>query len=91
MYWIYVLINYSAGRRYVGQTENLTRRLSEHNSKEDSHGRYTAKFPGEWNLVYSKSYPTRSEAMKMEKWLKTGIGRKWLDDTIGRAGPPKAD
>jgi hypothetical protein len=29
--------------------------------------------------------------MKMEKWLKTGIGRKWLDDTIGRAGPPKAD
>ena len=31
-YWVYVLRSDSANRRYVGQTEDLERRLGKHNS-----------------------------------------------------------
>ena len=29
--------------------------------------------------------------MARERWLKSGQGREWLDQTIGRASPPAAD
>jgi hypothetical protein len=29
--------------------------------------------------------------MQRERWLKSGIGREWLDTTLGRASPPQAD
>ncbi|MHA7812467.1 MAG: GIY-YIG nuclease family protein [Phycisphaerales bacterium] len=30
--WVYVLFSEAANRRYVGQTDDLTRRVGEHNS-----------------------------------------------------------
>lgn len=33
VYWVYVLVNHQARKRYVGQTADLDRRLSEHNSQ----------------------------------------------------------
>jgi putative endonuclease len=91
VFWVYVLINRTVGVRYVGQTDNLERRLSEHNSSNGATHRFTRKYTGKWELIYQEEYPTRSLAMKREKWLKSGIGRKWLDENIGRASPPEAD
>jgi putative endonuclease len=91
MFWVYVLVNRNAGKHYIGQTNDLTRRLSEHNGQSENPLRFTRKYAGKWELVYSEKYPTRSEAMKREKWLKSGIGRKWIDENIGKASPPKAD
>jgi putative endonuclease len=91
MFWVYVLINRTAGKRYIGQTDDLDRRLIEHNGQSENSRRYTGKYQGKWELVYSEQHPSRSEAMKRERWMKSGIGRKWLDERIGRAGPSKAD
>ncbi|MBN2210394.1 MAG: GIY-YIG nuclease family protein [Sedimentisphaerales bacterium] len=33
MFWVYILINRTAGKRYVGQTDDLDRRLEEHNGQ----------------------------------------------------------
>ncbi|WP_146660582.1 GIY-YIG nuclease family protein [Anaerohalosphaera lusitana] len=91
MFYVYVLKNDSIGKRYVGQTNDLHRRLAEHNGSSLNPRRYTNKFPGKWVLVHCESYQSRSEAMQREKWLKSGAGRQWLDEQIGRASPPQAD
>ena len=38
-------------------------------------------------LVHHEQSPTRPAAMKREKWLKPGVGRAWLDTTVGKARP----
>jgi predicted GIY-YIG superfamily endonuclease len=45
-FWVYVLINRKAGKRYTGQTDNLERRISEHNGNSNNPNRFTSKFPG---------------------------------------------
>ena len=81
VYHVYILIN-SQGRIYIGQTDNLQRRLSEHNSIVHNINKYTSKFPGPWKLIYSQEHPSRSSAMSREKWLKGTSGRRWIKKTL---------
>ena len=90
-FWVYVLVSRSTGKRYVGQTNDLSRRLAEHNDAETKPGKYTSKHVGPWDLVHQERYDTRAEAMRRERWLKSGVGREWLNATLGRASPPPAD
>jgi putative endonuclease len=80
MFFVYVIYSDTIGRKYIGQTEDLERRINEHNN--GLLGVYT-KNKGPWRLVYFEQYQTRSEAMKREKELKTGKGRDFLKTTIG--------
>lgn len=85
MFHVYAIHNYKAGRVYIGQTDAVERRIKEHNSKKGKH--FTARFEGEWVLIYKESLPTRSEAIKREKQLKTSRGRvyisKYIPDSSG--------
>jgi putative endonuclease len=76
MYYIYVLKSLSHNSRYIGNTNNIEKRLLEHNNGKV---RYT-KGRRPWKLIYNEEFDTRSEAMKREKELKTGQGRKFLDN-----------
>lgn len=69
-YHTYILQN-PAGRFYIGHTEDLNRRLDQHNSPDGkSHlGKYTHK-TGPWTLVWSEPHPTRSAAMLREREIK---------------------
>lgn len=81
-YYVYILRN-PKGRIYVGQTNDLKRRLFEHNDA-DFHGTlYTKRFTGPWVLVYSEEYKTRSEAMMREKFFKMGRGREFIRNLMG--------
>ena len=80
-YYVYVLVN-PAGRFYIGQTQDLERRLREHNDPEDRTTFYTKRVPGPWRLVHSECYPTRSAAMRREKQLKGGRGREWIKTVV---------
>ncbi len=80
-YYVYILIN-PQGCIYIGQTDNLQRRLCEHNSVEHNINKYTSKNPGPWNLIYSQDHPTRSAAMVREKWLKGTSGRRWIKKNL---------
>ena len=90
-FFVYILESVATGRRYVGQTEDLDRRLSEHNCREHNPCKYTSRHPGPWKLIHSERYATRAEAMRRERWLKSGMGRDWIDAKVGRASPPQAD
>jgi len=74
-----VLWSYKLHKRYVGSTEkNPENRLIEHNHRETP---FTSTGTP-WILIHSESYPTLSEAKKRELFLKSGVGRKWLDENI---------
>ncbi|MCX6746176.1 MAG: GIY-YIG nuclease family protein, partial [Candidatus Parcubacteria bacterium] len=73
MYNAFVLMSESHNNRYVGSCENLEKRINKHNAGKC---RYTSgRRP--WKLIYFEEYNTRSEAMKREKFLKSGQGRKF--------------
>ena len=86
-----VLESDSTGRRYVGQTDDLQRRLGEHNNPSHSQAKFATKQAGPWRLIYHEVQPSRSDAMRRERWLKSGVGRAWLKEGLGRASPPEAD
>ena len=81
-YWVYILQNETTGNLYKGQTSDLESRLEHHNTHEPGSMRYTHKQKGPWRLIYSEAYPTRAEAMKRERFLKSGQGREWIEANI---------
>ena len=78
MYYVYVLLSLNYQTRYVGSTDDIDRRLKEHNQGKS---RYT-KGRKPWKLIYKESYNTKEEALEREKFLKTGKGRELLDELI---------
>lgn len=72
MYYVYILKT-SSNTLYTGQTNNLDKRLKEHQSKNIKSAKYI-KYFNSCELVYTENYPTRAEAMKREwqlkKWTK---------------------
>jgi putative endonuclease len=85
MFHVYVLQNRHQGTLYTGQTDDLERRVHEHNDPTHHPARYTAKVPGQWDLVHSEEFETRGAAMRREKWLKSGVGRDWIRKLLGSA------
>ncbi len=77
MFWVYILEN-PAGRFYIGQTDDLDRRVEQHNDPEHSNSKYTTKMTGPWRLVWSEQHPSRSEAMVREKFIKSRKSAAWI-------------
>ena len=59
---------------YVGLTNNLSRRLLEHNKGSNKTTRPYCPF----DLIHSEEFLTRSQAREREKYLKSGIGKDFL-------------
>jgi len=68
MYFVYILRT-SSNTLYIGQTNNLEKRIKEHRKKASKSARYV-KYFSSFNLVYSEIYLTRKEAMQREAQLK---------------------
>ena len=87
LYFVYILRT-SSNTLYIGQTNNLQRRLEEHkkhNTKSAKYIRYFSFF----DLVYSEKYPTRKAAMQRENQLKKWSKAKKEAIIAGRLEPPK--
>jgi len=67
-YTVYILRT-SANTLYIGQTNNLEKRLMEHKAKNSKSARYIRYFQS-FELVYSEKHPSRQSAMKREWQLK---------------------
>jgi putative endonuclease len=78
MYHVYILQSLKNGRLYTGSTNDLVRRLLEHNRGQSKYTKLTAPF----ELIYKEEYNTKSEAYRRELFLKTGKGRAFLKETL---------
>ena len=75
MFYVYVLQSQIDGRLYKGLTQNLNERLEQHNKGKT---RSTKAFRP-WKLLYYESFNSREEAREREKYLKSGIGREFIN------------
>ena len=78
MNYVYVLWSSKLNKRYVGTTNNVEKRINEHNR---GYNKFTSGgIP--WLLVLKEEYSTKTEALKRERFLKSGRGRAILDKTL---------
>lgn len=78
MFTVYVLKSDRDEIRYVGSGMDANERLRRHNKGDY---RFT-KGHRPWRLVYKETFKTRSEAVRREIFLKSGQGRKFLDEIL---------
>jgi putative endonuclease len=75
MFCVYVLRSGATGRRYVGSCQDRDDRLRRHNAGESKATRHGIP----WTLVHSEAFSSREEAVRRERYFKTGRGRDELD------------
>lgn len=80
---LYIIENSISAIYYIGTTNNINRRLSEHNS-ENSH--FTGKQTGTWKLIFSKNFDNNTEALKEEIRLKRAKNKKYINWYIQNNG-----
>ncbi len=73
-YYTYILKSLSHGTYYYGSTENIDKRLKEHNAGRQ---KYT-KGRRPWVIHYFEKFEKRSEAMQRERYFKTIDGYNYL-------------
>ena len=66
-FYVYVLQSESSGRFYIGQTQNLEERVAYHQANYSK----SLKNRGPWKLVCHEEFPTRSAAVRRERYLKS--------------------
>ena len=74
LYTIYAIQSLLDGRIYVGFTDNIIRRLKEHNAGKTT----STKGYRPWELIYSEFANDRIAARNREKYLKGGSGKEFL-------------
>ena len=91
MYFVYILYSISGGKTYVGYSNNVDRRLQEHNVTETTG--FTLRYRP-WTLIRTEQFTTKQEAMAREKFLKTGKGRdeikNYIANYLGTSGAVSA-
>jgi len=69
---VYLLVSLNDRQaRYIGITDNVDRRLKEHNSGKG--GDYTAKYAA-WEVVIAIRFRDVTRAERFERYLKSGSG-----------------
>jgi len=72
---VYILHSKKFDRYYTGHTANIEIRLRSHNEFGKD---WTARYRP-WKLIYTKEFKSKKEAMEYERWLKTGVGREFIN------------
>jgi putative endonuclease len=78
MYIVYILKSENFFKSYVGITDNIERRLKQHNAGNHF---YTKRYVP-WVVIYKEECKDRIEARKREKYFKSFAGRKFLRKNI---------
>ena len=79
-YFVYILKSKNHNKTYVGYTNNLERRLKEHNSGKSI---FTSKFVP-WKIIYKEEFDQEIEARKKEKYYKSSAGRRKIKLLISK-------
>ncbi|WP_281232053.1 GIY-YIG nuclease family protein [Flavobacterium gelatinilyticum] len=76
---VYILFSEKFNKNYTGFTSNLIERFKSHNLLATKG--YTAKYRP-WEVVYVEFFNSKNEAIKREKYFKTGTGREFIKKLI---------
>jgi putative endonuclease len=79
MYYVYILRNTETGKLYKGSTSDLQERLAEHNRG----GVASTRSGRPWKAVYYEAFAVKSDALREEKFLKSGKSRERIKYLFG--------
>ena len=78
MHYVYMLHSDRLGKYYVGRTENISKRLEDHNA-----GRSTYTKRGRpWALVYEESFEEKADAVAREKEIEKRKSRRYIEKLV---------
>jgi putative endonuclease len=78
MFYTYIIYSNKADKFYIGATENLEQRLAKHRNKNKG---FTNQ-ADDWQIVYSKEFQTKSEALAYERQIKSWKSKKKIISLI---------
>ncbi|MBI5529956.1 MAG: GIY-YIG nuclease family protein [Candidatus Doudnabacteria bacterium] len=87
MYTVYAISSLTKNYIYVGLTDNILRRFTQHNQGWVKTTRSYKPF----KLLYTENVPNRISARAREKYLKSGIGKEFLKSLLIRPSGGMAD
>ncbi|MFA4858111.1 MAG: GIY-YIG nuclease family protein [Candidatus Margulisiibacteriota bacterium] len=76
--YVYILESLKNGRYYIGATNNLEKRIQQHNNGQTKGNKYLAPF----KLVYKEEFNGPAEARKREYYIKRQKSRKFIENLI---------
>ena len=79
MFYVYIIKSLKNRDIYVGSTDNINKRVKLHNAGKVR----STQFYKPWKLLEYKEFQTRSEAVKHERFLKTGQQKEGLKRKYG--------
>jgi putative endonuclease len=72
MFYVYILHSESKERIYIGKTNDLKRRIKEHNAGQN----VSTKGHRPWTLIFYEAYINEDDARRRERYLKTTQGHQ---------------
>jgi putative endonuclease len=77
MWYVYLLQN-NKRDWYIGLTKDLQKRILIHNSGKNK----STKYGIPWKLIYCETGLNRGDGRRREKYLKSGMGRRYLKNRL---------
>lgn len=77
-FYTYVLVSEKTGTFYTGATQNLTKRLKEHNEGKV----YYTKSRLPIKLIYCEACLNKDDAFRRERYLKTDMGKRYIKSRL---------
>ncbi|MFA6993852.1 MAG: GIY-YIG nuclease family protein [Patescibacteria group bacterium] len=78
-YYVYLLKSLKTDKLYIGSTNDLKKRITDHNRGKTS----STKSGQPWKLIYYEAHLTKTLARKAELFYKTGQGRRQIKSKLG--------
>ncbi len=85
MFYTYILFSQSVDKYYCGSTENLERRIDQHNSGYSK----STKSGVPWELKYFEEFSDRTSAVKRENEIKRKKSRKYIEEIVRKGERPE--
>lgn len=80
-HYVYILQSKKDGKFYTGCTNDLRARFNQHQTGEV----LSTKNRGPFELVYYEACTDKSDAYARERYLKTGMGKRYVKNRLKRA------
>ena len=78
MYYVYVLQSTETQEFYTGYSANLKKRVEQHNTGKS----FYTSMHGPYKLIYYEASMNRHDAIAREKYLKSGMGKRYLKNRM---------
>jgi len=80
MFYTYVLQSVKDGKWYTGYSKDLRKRFEEHNRQKV----FSTKGRGPFQLIYYEACINEDDAKARERYLKSGMGKRYLKNRLKR-------